>query len=196
MTVVGRSGSGKSTLLALLGLLDRPDAGEVRINGRDTGRLSDAARSHLRNEHIGFIFQNYSLLPHLNAAQNVALPFMQGRRMPGSYVRSRVTQCLEAVGLGGRADARPRHLSGGEQQRVAIARAVVREPGLVLADEPTGSLDHATADLVLDLLIGAVRRSGTTLLLVTHDADIAARADRVEYLRDGVLEASEVVRCD
>jgi ABC-type lipoprotein export system ATPase subunit len=196
VAVVGRSGSGKSTLLALLGLLARPDGGVVRLAGQETGRLSDSARSHLRNAQIGFVFQNYSLLPHLTAAQNVALPFMQGARMPARHVRARVADCLHSVGLQTRGDARPRQLSGGEQQRVAVARALAREPGVILADEPTGSLDETTADQVLELLVGAVRRRGTALALVTHDPDIAARADRVLYLHEGTLHSPDGPRCD
>lgn len=196
VAVIGRSGSGKSTLLALLGLLARPNGGTVHIAGQNTGRLSDSAKSHLRNTHIGFVFQNYSLLPHLTAAQNVALPFMQGKRVPARLVRRRVAECLELVGLQTRGGARPRHLSGGEQQRVAVARALAREPGVMLADEPTGSVDETTAEHVLDLLVDAVRRRGTTLVLVTHDAEIAARADRVRHLHDGKLYDADGVPCD
>jgi ABC-type lipoprotein export system ATPase subunit len=187
VAVVGKSGSGKSTLLALLGLLSKPDRGAVHVAGHDTGRLSDSAKSHLRNAQIGFVFQNYSLLPHLTAAQNVALPFMQGSGVPARQMRHRVAECLESVGLQARHDAHPRQLSGGEQQRVAVARALAREPSVILADEPTGSLDETTAEHVLDLLIGAVRRRETALVLVTHDAEVAARADRVLHLHEGKL---------
>jgi predicted ABC-type transport system involved in lysophospholipase L1 biosynthesis ATPase subunit len=185
--IVGSSGSGKSTLLALLGLLDRPDGGRVSIAGQVTEHMSDARRSQLRNQHLGFVFQNYLLLPHLNTAQNVALPFLQGRRVPRPEMKRRTTECLRAVGLAERAHAYPRHLSGGEQQRVAIARALVRRPRIVLADEPTGSLDRATAETVLDLLLAAIRDSETTLILVTHDPRIAARTDRTLRLADGKL---------
>jgi ABC-type lipoprotein export system ATPase subunit len=196
IAVVGRSGSGKSTMLALLGLLAKPDGGGMQIAGRDTARLSDAARSHLRNAHLGFVFQNYSLLPHLTAAQNVALPFMQGTPMPARRMRARVADCLRSVGLQNRGDARPRQLSGGEQQRVAVARALAREPSVVLADEPTGSLDETTAVHVLDVLIGEVRRRGTALVLVTHDRDVAARADRVLHLLEGTLCGADGAPCD
>jgi predicted ABC-type transport system involved in lysophospholipase L1 biosynthesis ATPase subunit len=185
--IVGSSGSGKSTLLALLGLLDRPDGGSVSIAGLTTEHMSDARRSQLRNQHVGFVFQNYLLLPHLTAAQNVALPFLQGRRVPRREMKRRTAECLRAVGLAGRAHAYPRHLSGGEQQRVAIARALVRRPRIVLADEPTGSLDRVTAETVLGLLLAEIRDSGTTLILVTHDAQIAARTDRTLLLADGRL---------
>jgi predicted ABC-type transport system involved in lysophospholipase L1 biosynthesis ATPase subunit len=196
IAIVGRSGSGKSTLLALLGLLTPPDGGVLRIAGQDMAGLSDSAKSHLRNARLGFVFQNYSLLPHLTAAQNVALPFVQGNRMPARQVRTRVADCLHAVGLRDRADARPRQLSGGEQQRVAVARALAREPSVILADEPTGSLDESTAVQVLDLMIGEVRRRETALALVTHDTGIAARADRVLYLRDGTLHGPDGASCD
>ncbi|MGC5031823.1 ABC transporter ATP-binding protein [Micromonospora sp. DT229] len=190
VAVVGRSGSGKSTLLAMLGLLARPDSGAVYIAGHDTAGLTDSARSHLRSAHIGFVFQNYSLLPHLTAAQNVALPFMQGKRVPAKEIRLRVDEGLASVGLDARRNAYPRQLSGGEQQRVAVARALVRKPRVILADEPTGSLDEATAEDVLDLLIGEARGNGTALVLVTHDVEVAARADRVMRLRDGTLHDS------
>jgi predicted ABC-type transport system involved in lysophospholipase L1 biosynthesis ATPase subunit len=185
--IVGSSGSGKSTLLALLGLLDRPDVGSVSIADQATEHMSDARRSQLRNQHLGFVFQNYLLLPHLSAAQNVALPFLQGRRVPRQEMKRRTTECLRAVGLADRAHAYPRHLSGGEQQRVAIARALVRRPRIVLADEPTGSLDRVTAETVLGLLLAAIRDSAATLILVTHDAQIAARTDRTLLLADGRL---------
>jgi predicted ABC-type transport system involved in lysophospholipase L1 biosynthesis ATPase subunit len=196
VAVVGRSGSGKSTLLALLGLLARPDRGTVYVAGHSTAGLTDSARSHIRSSHIGFVFQNYSLLPHLTAAQNVALPFMQGKRIPARRTRLRVAEVLESVGLYARKDAYPRQLSGGEQQRVAVARALARDPRLVLADEPTGSLDETTADHVLDLLIGAARSNGTALMLVTHDAEVAARADRVLRLRDSALQTPDGIACD
>ncbi|CAM3323213.1 ABC transporter ATP-binding protein [Stackebrandtia soli] len=185
VAVIGRSGSGKSTLLTMLGLLARPDEGSLAISDTDTTALSDAERSRLRNVHLGFIFQNYSLLPHLTAAENVELPLMQGSRVGKRAARAAVATSLAAVGLGDRQDARPRQLSGGEQQRVAIARALVRSPRLILADEPTGALDEETAETVLDILQRTVRDRGTTLLLVTHDSRIAARADRVLTLEHG-----------
>jgi predicted ABC-type transport system involved in lysophospholipase L1 biosynthesis ATPase subunit len=192
--IVGSSGSGKSTLLALLGLLDRPDGGTVSIAGQATEQMSDARRSQLRNQHLGFVFQNYLLLPHLSAAQNVALPFLQGRRVPRREMKRRTAECLRAVGLADRPRAYPRHLSGGEQQRVAIARALVRRPRVVLADEPTGSLDRDTAGTVLGLLLAAIRDSATTLILVTHDDQVAARTDRTYRLADGRLEEANLGR--
>jgi ABC-type lipoprotein export system ATPase subunit len=188
VAITGRSGSGKSTMLALLGLLDRPDSGSVRVAGRDAGQLSDAARSQLRNRHLGFVFQNFSLLPHLTAAQNVALPLMYARSMSWGEIKQRTAHCLRQVGLEDRAEAWPRQLSGGEQQRVAIARALVRQPHVVLADEPTGSLDQLTAEHVLDLLVGTTREYGAALLLVTHDNEVATRADWMVQLRDGELQ--------
>lgn len=189
VAITGRSGSGKSTMLALLGLLDRPDSGSVRVLGHDAGQLSDAARSQLRNEHLGFVFQNFSLLPHLTAAQNVALPLMYARSMSfWGEIKRWTAHCLRQVGSEDRAEAWPRQLSGGEQQRVAIARALVRQPSVVLADEPTGSLDQLTAEHVLDLLFGATRDYGAALLLVTHDNDVAARADWMVHLRDSELQ--------
>ncbi|TDC10998.1 ABC transporter ATP-binding protein [Nonomuraea longispora] len=188
VAVQGASGSGKSTLLALLGLLDTPDAGEISIDDACVNRLPDNRRSDLRAKKLGFVFQNYSLLPHLSARENVELPLMHGPRMARSQARAAVLDCLDAVGLAGRADARPRQLSGGEQQRVAIARALVRGPAVVLADEPTGALDTGTADRVLDLLCSVATEAGAALLLVTHDPNVARRADRALFLRDGVLE--------
>ena len=191
VAVVGRSGSGKSTLLAILGLLAKPEGGALHLSGRDALAVSDAARARMRNEHLGFIFQNYSLLPHLSAAENVELPLLQGTRVRRKAARTAVAEALTSVGLGERGSARPRELSGGEQQRVAIARALVRRPGLVLADEPTGALDEDTAELVLDVLQTAVNRLGTTLLLVTHDKQIARRTNRVLSLHAGRLSPSK-----
>lgn len=189
VSVVGRSGSGKSTLLAILGLLARPDHGSLNLAGEPALKISDAARARLRSTHLGFIFQNYSLLPHLTAAENVGLPLMQGPRMSRKRARESVRSSLDAVGLEDRGSAKPRHLSGGEQQRIAIARALVHEPGLILADEPTGALDETTSVQVLDILLRAVRERGTTLLLVTHDGGIAERADRVVTLVNGRLQS-------
>ncbi|GAA2839708.1 ABC transporter ATP-binding protein [Kitasatospora paracochleata] len=187
VAVVGRSGSGKSTLLTVLGLLSRPDRGRITVAGRDTATLGDRPLSALRNGAIGFVFQNYSLLAHLDAAENVALPLNHGPRVPGREVRARTADALAAVGLAERARSRPRQLSGGEQQRVAIARALVRDPSLVLADEPTGALDTATADRVLATLTGVTARRGAALVVVTHDREVAMRMDRVLRLEDGVL---------
>jgi ABC-type lipoprotein export system ATPase subunit len=187
VAIVGRSGSGKSTLLALLGLLARADSGHLAIGGHDVEALADRARSRMRNERLGFVFQNYSLLPHLSAAENVALPLWQGEPVGRAQARERVGVALESVGLTHVARSKPRQLSGGEQQRVAIARALVRRPDLVLADEPTGALDTATADMVLQTLFDVVSRSDAALVLVTHDRQVAARAGRVVALEGGTL---------
>jgi ABC-type lipoprotein export system ATPase subunit len=187
VAIAGRSGSGKSTLLSLLGLLARPDEGSLTIAGAETARLNDRGRSRLRNECIGFVFQNYSLLPNLTAAENVALPLWQWGKLSRASERERVAEAMESVGISHLAKSRPRQLSGGEQQRVAIARALVRQPDLVLADEPTGALDTDSADLVLCALFGAVKLARTALVLVTHDATVAARAGRQLTLNGGLL---------
>lgn len=191
--IIGRSGCGKTTLLAVLGLLTMCDAGCVSIAGRDATEMSDRSRSQLRNEKIGFVFQSYSLIPHITAAENVELPLLQGAAMRVAEARRRVEGVLDLVGIRHLARSRPRQLSGGEQQRTAIARALVRSPAVVLADEPTGALDTATADHVLDVLMQAVRERGTALVLVTHDPVVVKRADRVLRLREGAL--SEDVPC-
>jgi ABC-type lipoprotein export system ATPase subunit len=189
--VTGRSGSGKSTLLACLGLLSRYDSGSLTIDGTDMRTVSDRRRSRLRNQHIGFVFQSYSLVAHLTAAENVALPLMHGGRVSARERRRRVGEALASVDLSQRAQSKPRHLSGGEQQRVALARALVRRPAVLLADEPTGALDTATADVVWTAITRAASQSGVALLVVTHDTDVAARADRVLRLEDARLREAE-----
>jgi putative ABC transport system ATP-binding protein len=182
--VAGPSGSGKSTLLHLLGTLDRPDRGSVELEGRDVARLSERERTLLRRRRLGFVFQAYHLVPVLSALENVEVPLWidgVGRRER----RERAAASLEAVGLGGRLGHRPDRLSGGERQRVAIARALVHSPAALLADEPTGNLDSATAGEVLDLLFALNRRHGTTMLIATHDAALLERAPRRLTLRDG-----------
>jgi ABC-type lipoprotein export system ATPase subunit len=189
VAIAGRSGSGKTTLLAVLGLLTSHDAGRLRVKDNDVDGLSDRRRSRLRNEQIGFVFQSYSLIPHLTAAENVALPLLQGQSLGRAEAKRRVSHAMEIVGISHRAQSRPRQLSGGEQQRTAIARALVRSPIAVLADEPTGALDTATAEHVLNALVEAAREDGTALVLVTHDPVVADRADRTLVLEDGVLHA-------
>jgi len=181
VAVTGPSGSGKSTLLHLLGLLDRPTAGRVLIEGRDATALGDAEASRLRGRSIGFVFQDFHLLPEETALRNVMLPLLYAG-VAGAADRARAA--LESVGLGDRADHRPAELSGGEQQRVAIARALVKEPLLVLADEPTGNLDSATEERILELLADLHGR-GITLVVVTHEPAVAARAPRRVVVRDG-----------
>jgi putative ABC transport system ATP-binding protein len=175
LAIVGASGSGKSTLLGLLAGLDLPSAGSVRIAGQDIFSLDEDARAQLRGEKVGFVFQSFQLLPALTALENVMLPL----ELAGvDRVRERSVALLERVGLGGRMTHYPRQLSGGEQQRVALARAFAPEPGLLLADEPTGNLDAATGASVIDLMFDMNAEQGTTLILVTHDEALASRCTR------------------
>ncbi len=184
VAIVGASGSGKSTLLGLLAGLDVPSAGTVRVDGTDIVALDEDARARLRATSIGFVFQSFQLLPHLTALENVMLPLeLVGRSDAAAKARA----LLDEVGLGARLHHYPRTLSGGEQQRVALARAYVTEPQLLFADEPTGSLDAATGHAVIDLMFGLNRERGTTLLLVTHDREIAARCGRRLALAAGRL---------
>ncbi|MBK0392890.1 ABC transporter ATP-binding protein [Ramlibacter algicola] len=178
VAIVGESGVGKSTLLHCLAGLDTWDAGRITVAGRDLATLDDAARALLRREAIGFVFQAFHVLPHLDVRQNVALPLMLLQR----HDAARVEQALESVGLGGLGERLPQQLSGGQLQRVAIARALVHDPALLLADEPTGNLDPRTADQVLDVLPRRTREQGASLVLVTHSAAAAARADRVLHM--------------
>lgn len=182
----GASGSGKSTLLHLLGGLDRPDAGTIRFAGEALDGFSPGRLAFFRNERVGFVFQAYHLLPELDALENVGLPARIGRRT-ATEAQARATDLLVRVGLGHRLDHRPPELSGGEQQRVAIARALINRPRLVLADEPTGNLDSRAGGEILELLCGLQREEGLALILVTHDARVAARAPRVLELVDGVV---------
>lgn len=184
----GASGAGKSTLLHLLGGLDLPNSGEIRFDGTDLRALSSGALANWRNRRVGFIFQAYHLLPELSALENVALPARLARIAPQESAR-RATALLERVGLGQRMEHRPYELSGGEQQRVAIARALVNEPDLILADEPTGNLDSHTGGEIIHLLEALRAERQATFIMATHDAHIAARAQRVIELADGQLAA-------
>ncbi len=186
VAVVGPSGSGKSTLMHLLGGLDRPTSGVLRVDGRDVSKLTDEALAGLRNAAIGFVFQSFQLLARTTAVDNVALPLVY-RGVGRVERRRRAAAALESVGLGHRLGHRPNQLSGGEQQRVAIARALVGEPRVLLADEPTGNLDTASGIEVLAILERLNSDRGTAVVLVTHDREIAARARRRVYVRDGRL---------
>jgi len=188
VAVVGRSGSGKSTLLHLLGLLDRPDAGEVWIEGVAAGRLSERRRTGLRARRLGFVFQQYHMIDDLTVMENVMIASAAGGGGFGPRTRARAMDLLEKVGLADKAGRFPARLSGGERQRAAIARALVTEPAVVLCDEPTGSLDQRTAGPVLDLFLGM--RTERAVVLVTHEAETASRADRVLRLEDGHLRGA------
>lgn len=187
IAIVGRSGSGKSTLLNILGLLDTPTSGTFLLDGRDVAGLNDAERSRLRGEALGFIFQQFHLMDRRTALENVAEPMLYAPAAEMTMRHERAAGLLDQVGLADRAHSMPHLLSGGEQQRVAIARALVRKPRIVLADEPTGALDEVTGERVLSLLFDLVRAEGVTMILVTHDPDVAARADRVLTLDHGSL---------
>jgi putative ABC transport system ATP-binding protein len=185
VALLGESGVGKSTLLNCIAGLETPDSGRVLIDGTDLGPLDDDARARLRRVRLGFVFQAFHVLPHLSVAENVELPL----RLLGRPDDARVAAVLQAVGLDGLGERAPAQLSGGQLQRVAIARAVVHRPALILADEPTGNLDPATAERVLSLLVAEVRDTGAACLLVTHSEAAAARADRVLRLATGGITA-------
>ena len=187
VALLGKSGSGKSTLLNLLGGLDRPTSGAIEVDGRDLARMSSRQLADYRLRTVGVIFQSFNLIASRTALQNVELPMLFSGVPPRKRLLE-ATRALEAVGLGARLHHRPSELSGGEGQRVAIARALVNEPALVLADEPTGNLDSATAGAIMEVLLGRVKARGATLVLVTHDEELARRsADRIVWLRDGQM---------
>lgn len=183
--IMGTSGSGKSTLMNLLGCLDVPTSGRYILTGRDVTQLNDDELSELRNEHIGFVFQSFYLLPYATVLENVLLPTLY-REKRKDRARDRAVELLKIVGLEDRMNFRPTQLSGGEQQRVAISRALINDPELLLADEPTGQLDSQTATEIMNVLTQMNRR-GKTVVVITHDADIASFARRVIHIRDGVI---------
>ncbi|MBM4057739.1 MAG: ABC transporter ATP-binding protein [Planctomycetes bacterium] len=191
VALVGPSGSGKSTLMNTLGCLDRPTSGSYVLDGREVTTLSKDERAHVRNRHLGFVFQSFNLLARTTALENVELPMIYARGVPARERRRRARAALESVGLGDRLDHHPTQLSGGQQQRVAIARALVNGPSILMGDEPTGNLDSRTGQDVIDLFRRLNREQGLTVIIVTHDPEVAAAADRVVTLRDGLVVADE-----
>jgi putative ABC transport system ATP-binding protein len=183
LAVMGTSGSGKSTAMNILGCLDRPSGGSYRLNGTAVENLSDDQLADLRNRELGFVFQQFHLLPQLSAIDNVMLPMIYAR-VPKEERRRRALAALDRVGLSHRLENKPNQLSGGQQQRVALARAIINDPAMLLADEPTGALDSHTTEEVLSLF-GDLNAQGITILLVTHENEVGARADRVVHFRDG-----------
>jgi putative ABC transport system ATP-binding protein len=191
LAVMGPSGSGKSTLLSILGCLERPTSGAYRLSGDDVSRFDERKAARVRRERIGFVFQSFNLLPRATALQNVELPLVYGR-VPREERQQRAVEALDSVGLLDWAQHWPSQLSGGQQQRVAVARALVIRPDVVLADEPTGNLDSASADEVLDVLTG-VHARGATIVMVTHAREVAERATRIVHMLDGRIDAEERV---
>lgn len=190
VAIMGPSGCGKTTLLNVLCGIDDPSAGVVTVSGKQLYGISDDERTGLRATHMGFIFQQFNLLPVLTALENVELPLLVGK-VDATKARTMARNALDSVGLGDRYDHRPAELSGGQQQRVAVARAFVHSPDVILCDEPTGNLDSRTSDEIMDLLIARNRDEGVTLVILTHDEEIAARCDRVLHMSDGMMVTEE-----
>ena len=193
VSIVGASGAGKTTLLQIIGTLSRPDGGRVEIDGRDVSALGDRALSQFRNERIGFVFQFHHLLAEFTAFENVCIPGLIGRR-PRADVERRASELLDMMGLAARRDHKPGQLSGGEQQRVAIARALVNSPAVLLADEPSGNLDSHNRDEIHRLFFDLRERLGQTVVIVTHDENLGAMADRKITMSDGLILGCETVR--
>jgi len=188
VAIMGQSGSGKSTLMNILGCLDLPTSGEYFLEGENIAGMNEDQLAEIRNQKIGFVFQQFNLLPRITVRRNAELPLMYNGSKPQKEIQQRSETILNAVGLGDRMNHRPTELSGGQQQRVAIARALINEPALLLADEPTGNLDSKTGKEILDLLLGLNKEHGLTLVIVTHDPAIAAHSQRIIRLRDGMIE--------
>jgi len=184
VSIVGPSGAGKTTLLQIMGTLDTPDGGEIRVDGQQLNGMSQKALAQFRNKHIGFVFQFHQLLPEFTALENVMIPAMIARR-PQKETRQQAMQLLELMGLSGRADHKPGELSGGERQRVAVARALINKPSVILADEPSGSLDTQNKNELHQLFFDLRRQMGQTFVIVTHDEELARLTDRTIHLKDG-----------
>ena len=187
--IIGQSGSGKSTLMNILGCLDSPTSGRYTLDGEDTGKLNDNQLARIRNRRIGFVFQNFNLLPRMSAVENVEMPLLY---CGVAHAKPRALEALDRVGLAGRSHHEPNQLSGGQRQRVAVARALVTNPSMVLADEPTGNLDSRTGDEIMELF-RQLNVQGVTLLIVTHEPDIAARCRRAISMRDGCIVEDKAI---